>query len=91
MHTIILYYSGAYWINTPSGAVKTFCDMAGGGWTLIGQTDGNKDDKFSTWLRANHNEANLETSVIEPSTYSCLDAVNMAVNLADKVIALLIK
>ena len=87
--TCFVIYSGVYWVATPSGPVETFCDMANGGWTLIGQTDGDTGNKYQTWLRSNHNVANLATPVIEGSTYSCLDAVNMAVNYATEVVLLL--
>ena len=56
--------------------------MSEGGWTLIGQTSGNKGNKFQTWLRSNHNTTNLATAMIEESTYSCIDAIDMAVNQA---------
>ena len=56
--------------------------MSHGGWTLIGQTSGNRVDKIHTWLRSNHNTTKLATTTIEESTYSCIDAVDMAVNQA---------
>ena len=59
--------------------------MAKGGMTLIGQTSGNHGSKYGTWLRQNHNATNLRTPVIEANDYSCIDAVNMAVNHATKV------
>ena len=77
--------NGPYWVKTPSGQVETFCDMKNGGWTLIGQTDGNHGSKYTTWLRRNQNTANLRTPAIEADTYSCIDAVNMAVDHATKV------
>ena len=59
--------------------------MDNGGWTLIGQTSGNQDNKYSQWLRSNQNVANLATPAIEANTWSCLDAVDMAVNEATQV------
>ena len=84
-HSIHFSENGPYWVNTPSGKVETFCDLENGGWTLIGQTSGSHGQMYEAWLRQNHNPANLRTPVIEANDYSCIDAVNMAVNHAKKV------
>jgi hypothetical protein len=81
---------GAYEID-PDGAAGaapwiTFCDMTidGGGWTLVGKTDGVRD-MYSTWLVSDVNVGQLATTTIATGTYACVDAVELAVNGAAEV------
>ena len=54
--------SGIYWIKTDlqgNPSVQTYCDMANGGWTLVGKISGNVGDIYKTWLVSNYNTAAL--------------------------------
>ena len=68
------------------GVDTTFCDMTvdGGGWTLVGKTDGERT-MHATWLVSNQSVAALATPTIVSGGYACLDAVDLAVNRATEV------
>ncbi|CAE7365461.1 unnamed protein product [Symbiodinium sp. KB8] len=61
-----------------------FCDMTNGGWTLVGQIAVqiaiNND-----WLRAYHNESQLQARTITNNTWASIPAIDMAVNCASEV------
>ncbi|MBN1960278.1 MAG: hypothetical protein JW841_04980 [Deltaproteobacteria bacterium] len=77
-----------YWVLAGGVAsatpVQTYCDMSGGGWTLIGEVAG-KFDMTNMWLRNQNNVNNLLTDTIEDGTFACIDAVAMAVNRAQMI------
>ena len=79
---------GAYAIDIggTTGAVTTYCDMTtdGGGWTLVGKVDG-RHDMANTWLVSSQNVASLTTAAISENTFSCVDAVALAVGRASQV------
>ena len=79
---------GAYTIDPDGGdgALITFCDMTvdGGGWTLVGKVDG-LHNMYTTWLIGPINVDDLATPVIAPSSYTCIDAVPLAVHVASEV------
>ena len=82
--------SGVYWIKTSlkgSEAVQTFCDMASGGWTLVGKVSGQVGNIHTKWLIQNQNSEQLKSPIMNrgKTGYSCLDARVLAVKHASKV------
>ena len=82
--------SGIYWIKASldgSEAVQTFCDMASGGWTLVGKVSGSVGDIHSKWLIQNQNPEQLQSPPMNrgKTGYSCLDARVLAVKHASEV------
>ena len=82
--------SGVYWIKTSlkgSEAVQTFCDMASGGWTLVGKISGSVGNIYSKWLVQNQNPEQLKSPGMTrgKTGYSCLDARVLAVEHASEV------
>ncbi len=78
---------GAFTVSISSGtSMSIFCDMTrdGGGWTLAGQIDG-RHDMANSWLRQDMQTQNLSSRDIESNTFSCANAVDMAVNRAREV------
>lgn len=49
--------NGVYWIKTSADqSVPTYCDLAEGGWTLVGKVSGFVDFLYTFWLIKNYNE-----------------------------------
>ena len=82
--------NGIYWIKTDlqgSSSVQTYCDMANGGWTLVGKISGNVGNIYRTWLVSNYNTAVLKTSKItKQKEYACIDARRLAVEEASSIL-----
>ena len=83
--------NGLYWIRTKrndlSTAVRTYCDMENGGWTLVGKVSGSVGNIFNTWLVKNKNLNLLRSGpLIESSNkMSCMDGRLLAVAYASEV------
>ena len=82
--------SGVYWIKTSlkgREAVQTFCDMANGGWTLVGKVSGQVGNIHTKWLIQNQNPEQLKSPAMTrgKTGYSCLDARVLAVEHASEV------
>jgi hypothetical protein len=77
---------GAYPIDFggSSGVQTVWCDMSGGGWTLVGQVDG-RHDMYDQWLRSSVAVAALSDLEIEANAWSSVDAVDLAVHRATEV------
>ncbi|XP_015767818.1 PREDICTED: uncharacterized protein LOC107346538 [Acropora digitifera] len=82
--------NGIYWIKTNlqgSAAVQTYCDMANGGWTLVGKISGRVGNIYNKWLVSNHNAAELKASnITKRNQFACLDARSLAVEEASTVL-----
>ncbi|XP_015777068.1 PREDICTED: uncharacterized protein LOC107355072 isoform X2 [Acropora digitifera] len=82
--------NGVYWIKIDlqgSKAVQTYCDMANGGWTLVGKISGRVGNIYNKWLVSNHNTAELKASnITKRSQFACLDARSLAVEEASTVL-----
>ena len=47
--------NGVYWIKTSADrSVQTYCDLANGGWTLVGKVSGFVDKMYTFWLIKNY-------------------------------------
>ena len=47
--------NGVYWIKTSADrSVQTYCDLANGGWTLVGKVSGFVDKMYTFWLKKNY-------------------------------------
>ena len=78
---------GVYSIQTAAGMVDVFCDMACGGWTLVGKVSG-RPQLGNMWLRSNEYVERLITPTLPEAGdafFSCIDAVNLAVSSATDV------
>ena len=65
--------SGLYWILVNDISTQLYCDMSsinGGGWTLIGKSNGTFDDP-NNWLKTN---IGTMTDITNSQTYACVDA-----------------
>ncbi|XP_078370852.1 uncharacterized protein LOC144654565 [Oculina patagonica] len=82
--------NGIYWIKTDlqgSSSVQTYCDMANGGWTLVGKISGNVGNIYKTWLVSNYNTAALKTpKITKQKEYACIDARRLAVEEASTIL-----
>ena len=82
--------NGIYWIKTDlqgSSSVQTYCDMANGGWTLVGKISGNVGNIYKTWLVSNYNSAALKTpKITKQKEYACIDARRLAVEEASSIL-----
>ena len=82
--------NGIYWIKTDlqgRSSVQTYCDMANGGWTLVGKISGNVGNIYKTWLVSNYNTAALKTPKIKKQKeYGCIDARKLAVEEASSIL-----
>ena len=48
--------NGVYWIKTSADrSVQTYCDLANGGWTLVGKISSFVEKMHSFWLIKNRN------------------------------------
>ncbi|KAL9971504.1 hypothetical protein ACROYT_G017675 [Oculina patagonica] len=82
--------NGIYWIKTDlqgSSSVQTYCDMANGGWTLVGKISGNVGNIYKTWLVSNYNTAALKTpKITKQKEFACIDARSLAVEEASTIL-----
>ena len=82
--------NGVYWIKIDlqgSTAVQTYCDMANGGWTLVGKISGRVGNIYNKWLVSNYNTAELKASnITKRNQFACLDARSLAVEEASTVL-----
>ena len=82
--------NGIYWIKTDlegSSSVQTYCDMANGGWTLVGKISGNIGNIYKTWLVSNYNTAVLKTpKITKQKEHACIDARRLAVEEACSIL-----
>ena len=82
--------NGIYWIKTDlqgSSSVQTYCDMANGGWTLVGKISGKVGNIYKTWLVSNYNIAALKTpKITKQKEYACIDARRLAVEEASSIL-----
>lgn len=82
--------NGVYWIKTDlqgSSLVQTYCDMANGGWTLVGKISGKVGNIYKTWLVSNHNTAALKTpKITKHKDFGCMDARSLAVEAASTIL-----
>jgi len=82
--------NGIYWIKTDlqgSSSVQTYCDMANGGWTLVGKISGKVDNIYKTWLVSNYNTAVLKTpKITKQKEYACIDSRRLAVEEASSIL-----
>ena len=82
--------NGIYWIKTDlegSSSVQTYCDMANGGWTLVGKISGNVGNIYKTWLVSNYNTAVLKTpKITKQKEHACIDARRLAVEEASSIL-----
>lgn len=82
--------NGIYWIKTDlqgSSSVQTYCDIANGGWTLVGKISGNVGNIYKTWLVSNYNTAALKTpNITKQKEYACIDARRLAVEEASSIL-----
>ena len=79
-----------YWVKTDllgSSSVQTYCDMANGGWTLVGKISGKVGNIYKTWLVSNYNTAVLKTpKITKQKEYACIDARRLAVEEASSIL-----
>jgi len=69
--------NGLYWILVNNVATQLYCDMNtidGGGWTLIGKSNGTFDDP-DNWLKSS---IGTMTDITNTQTYACIDAREIA-------------
>ncbi|KAL9971493.1 hypothetical protein ACROYT_G017663 [Oculina patagonica] len=82
--------NGIYWIKTDlqgSSSVQTYCDMANGGWTLVGKISGNVGNIYKTWLVSSYNTTELKTpKITKQKEFACIDARRLAVEEASKIL-----
>lgn len=78
--------TGLYWINTPSGAARVFCDMQAGGFTLIGKVNGNTGDITRQWLVSNSNTEQLRSPLLLPGQVASIDATVLATLHASEMV-----
>ena len=82
--------NGVYWIKIDlqgSKAVQTYCDMANGGWTLVGKISGRVGNIYNKWLVSNYNTPELKASnITKRNQFACLDARSLAIEEASTVL-----
>ena len=69
--------NGLYWILVNNVATQLYCDMNtidGGGWTLIGKSNGTFNDP-NNWLKSS---IGTMTDITNTETYACIDAREIA-------------
>ena len=67
--------------------MQTYCDMANGGWTLVGKISGKVGNIYKTWLVSNHNTAALKTpKITKNKDFGCMDACSLAVEAASTIL-----
>ena len=67
--------------------MQTYCDMANGGWTLVGKISGKVGNIYKTWLVSNHNTAALKTpKITKHKDFGCMDARSLAVEAASTIL-----
>ncbi|CAB3991342.1 Hypothetical predicted protein [Paramuricea clavata] len=77
--------NGVYWIKTSADhSVQTYCDLANGGWTLVGKVSGFVDKLNTFWLIKNYNVDALGSATL-PSKVGCIDARYLATYHASTV------